>query len=381
MRILHMALSNFYIEGYNYQENILPRIHAQKGHQVLMIASCVSFGKDGKACLVQPCKYHSQDGFDVIRLPYRKPFSRTVLRRVRTYPGVYKLVEAFHPDIIYFHGCSGWEIRTVARYKKAYPQVKLFADSHADLNNSAQKGLSRYIQHQLYYRSVLRTALPQIEKILCPSLECMDFCKELYHVPEEMLEFYPLGGTIVPPAQREEVRKRIREKEGIGEECIVFTHSGKIDVKKRTAELIHAFEAVPQQNFRLLIIGVLMDDVKEELTRLMEKDNRILYLGWEKSEELIQYLCASDVYVQPGGQSATMQNAMCSGCAVMLYPHKSHQPYVSGNGYFIRNEEEITACLENIAEHPELLPALKRRSFEIAQNILDYEKLADRIFQ
>ena len=39
MRILHLCLSCFYIDGYNYQENILPRINHEDGHDVRILAS------------------------------------------------------------------------------------------------------------------------------------------------------------------------------------------------------------------------------------------------------------------------------------------------------------------------------------------------------
>lgn len=39
MKILHLCLACFYIDGYTYQENILPRINREDGHDVRILAS------------------------------------------------------------------------------------------------------------------------------------------------------------------------------------------------------------------------------------------------------------------------------------------------------------------------------------------------------
>ncbi len=379
MRVMHFALSCFYIEGYKYQENMLPSIHHKAGHQVMMVASCTSFNNKGHVCYLEPTEYISQDGFKVIRVPYKKPFHKGIFRRLRLYKGVYKIIDEFKPDVLFFHGCSALELDTIVKYKRKHPEVVLFIDNHADYNNSGSSFLSLAVQHKLIYRPALKRALPFTEKVLCPSIECMDFCRNVYGVPENLLEFYPLGGTIISPEQLQKNRITIRNKEQVSDKAIVFSHSGKMDSKKRTIEIIKAFSAVENDQFRLWIIGVLMDDVKDQVLDLVSKDKRISYLGWKTSEELTQYLCASDYYVQPGGQSATMQNAMCCGCAVLLYPHKSHKPYIDGNGYYISTEEDMRTVFMEISSHPENTKAMEQRSLEIASELLDYQKLAERV--
>lgn len=379
MRILHFALSNFYIEGYNYQENVLPRIHSEMGHEVLMLASCESFDDRGCLSSVEPVQYRSVDGFNVIRIPYRKLFRKEPLRRIKTYPKVYQVISEFKPDIMYFHGCGSWEMKTVAKYRKEHPNTKLFIDNHADYHNSARTKLSLIGLHKLIYKNLIHQALPYTEKILCASIECMEFCRGVYNIPKEQLEFFPLGGEIISKDKMEVLRKSVRRKEKITEEDIVFTHSGKFDSRKRTYEIIEAFKTVQNPKFHLWIIGVLMDDVKDKVLDAIEGDKRIHFLGWKPREELIEYLYATDFYVQPGGQSVTMQNAMCCGCAVMLYPHKSHKPYVQGNGYYISDVPDMIRVFRDISENPQRVSLMKEKSYKIAKEILDYQKLAERV--
>ena len=43
MKILHLCLANFYVDEFNYQENILPRINKLDGHEVYILASTETF--------------------------------------------------------------------------------------------------------------------------------------------------------------------------------------------------------------------------------------------------------------------------------------------------------------------------------------------------
>ena len=48
MKILHLCLSAFYIEGMSYQENLLPLFHQKMGHEVRIISSLQTFSSDGE---------------------------------------------------------------------------------------------------------------------------------------------------------------------------------------------------------------------------------------------------------------------------------------------------------------------------------------------
>ncbi len=379
MNIIHFALSCFYIEGYKYQENVLPRIHAQMGHNVLMVASCFSFDAKGEKCILTPVHYHSEDGFDVIRLPYKKPFNKGILTKVHIYNGVMAILEEFKPDILFFHGVSSLELYTISRYMKKHPKVALFIDNHADRNNSAGSFFSLVFLHKLIYKPALSSALAYTEKVLCISIECIDFCKEVYGVPERLLEFYPLGGEIPSEKERFEARQKVREIEGLKQDDIVFIHTGKIGKLKRTVEIVDAFQSVANEKAYLLIVGVLMDDVRDEILLKIQGDKHVHYLGWKSPDELNEYLCASDVYVQPGSQSATMQNAMCCGCAVMLYPFKSHKPFVDGNGFYVQSVEDMKNTMRVLIEKPTMINSMGEKSIEIANNLLNYDTQAERV--
>ena len=380
IRILHMMLSNFYIDGYNYQENALPRQNLKDGHDVKIIASTETFITPHRLGYIAPSNYINKDGIEVLRIPYRKTLPHFVVKKVRTYPGVYSLIEDFSPDIIFFHGASAYELVTVLRYKKEHPAVRFLVDQHGDRYNSARNFLSREILHRRFYAPILRFVLPYIDKVFCISLDVMDFLNELYSIPKEKLEFFPLGGVVVPREELAERNQKIRREMRIDDSIVIMLHTGRMDKQKKTVELLQSFASVANKNARLWLAGSFHQEIETEATALIEKDKRIQYLGWKTPEEMLDILCATDIYLQPGTQSATMQNAMCAGCALMLYPYKSHQPFMRGNSFCVENELDMVDVFRSIKESPSKLKGMSILSHEIARSTLSYEVLANRMY-
>ena len=191
MRIVHLCLSCFYVDGYAYQENELVRQHVEDGHEVTVIASMENIGSDCRLIYVEPADYLGQDGARVIRLPYRRWLPHKVMRKLRLHPGVFKLLCQLNPEVILFHGLCGWELHAVARYKRENPSVRLYVDSHEDHNNSARNFVSRHLLHRLYYAWIIRRCWRWFDKVLCISIETMVFVAGTYRVPRDQLEFYP----------------------------------------------------------------------------------------------------------------------------------------------------------------------------------------------
>lgn len=380
MKILHIGLASKFTEGFSYQDNYLSEQNAIDGHDVTYISDCYKFS-DGKIVATKPEDKVMKNGVRLIRLPFRNIFGEFISEKVRAVKGFYNIVENINPDVILFHGCCGWELLSVSKLKKNNPNIKLYVDSHEDFHNSATNFLSRVVLHKGFYKAILSKALPYIDKILFVSHECALFVREMYGIPNKMLEFYPLGGRVFDEGILNEKRKKINNESSIKKNDILIVHSGKMDTHKRTVDILKAFSQVKSDNMRLVLIGSMTEDVREEAEPLVEADSRISFVGWKAADELIEYLCAADVYVQPGGQSATMQNAICCGCAMMLYPHKSHEPYLHGNGYYVESIEDMKRVFQEISDDPNILKQMKENSMEIARELLDYKKLAARLYE
>lgn len=381
MRIAHMCLSCFYIDDRAYQENELVKEHAKQGHDVLVIASTHVHDEQGNRAFTSPESYKLSDGADVIRLPYHSALPLSLAKSLRIHGGVYQLLEDFSPDIIMFHGMCGWELITAASYKKRNPPTKLYVDNHSDFINSANGFLSKWVLHYFYYRLIVKFCLPSIDKLLCVSRMTWEFAENFYGVPVSKLEFYPLGGHPVSPSEYNNRRNDTRTKLGIEKEEVVFIQSGKQSSSKRLISTLRAFSAVSDERFRLLIVGAILDEIRDEAVPFIEGDSRITFLGWKEPSQLEDLLCAADVYVQPGSQSSTMQTSVCCYCATILQDIRGHEVYTDGNGWLVNTDEDLRRVFEEISEGKVDLSEMKDKSKKLAESILDYSILARRVLQ
>lgn len=380
MKILHVCLSSHYTEGMTYQDNLLPDQNAKDGHDVVVVSDCYKY------CGPTLIKVEEEDqvlssGVRLIRLRYDKIVNDFFSSKIRKTSSLAKLLEQIAPDVVLYHGVAGWELNTVAQYKKEYPHTKLYVDSHQDYNNSGLSWFSLFFQYKLFNRYIVKKTGKYVDKFLYVSYESGRFIREVYGLSDCNLEFYPLGGQIVDENVKNDFSKLIREKHGFDREDILVLHTGKLSKGKRTKELVGSLRLVRSRRIKLLIVGAIPEAEKEELEPLLSSDSRIYYLGWKSSEELIKYLCAADIYFQPGTQSATLQSAICAGTPVAVYPYESHKPYIKGNGFFVSDISDFVKAFEVILESPSILRGMSSKSYQVAREILDYRVLAARLYR
>ena len=378
MKILHCCLANFYVDNFNYQENALPRMNKANGHEVQIIASTQVYD-NGKIVYTHPKEYFNEDGIFVKRLEYSKKLPRKLVRKVRIYKNLYEEIDKFQPDIILCHGVQTVDLLTIAKYVKKHENVIFYADNHAGFNNSAQNIISKIFLHKIIYKIVVQKSLAYINKVLYLSSETKTFLKEMYKIPDEKLAYYPLGGKIFSESERLKYKEKIRNELNIEDLDIVLIHSGKMNPAKKTDLLLSAFHKVKNQKMKLIIIGSISEKYSKIVIPLIESDKRILYLGWKSGVELQEYLCAGDIYIQPGSQSATMQNALCCGNAVILTPVEAHKSLLKDAGIYITDERTLVEALHKIGTDFEYLDQKRKECFKIAQNMLDYSMLAEKL--
>lgn len=381
MKILYIALVGPYTDGMNYQENILPRFNKLDGHDVLIITSTETFVDNGRLGYVEPSEYMTEDGVRIKRLPYRKFLNQQLSSRIRLCRSLYKEIEVFAPDVIMSHDLCYLSVLDLVRYMKKHPQVKLYADTHTAAYNSGRNWISLNMQHRMLYHSWIQKVLPYVSKYFYIGESEGEFSQKNYGVPKEKMEFYPLGGIIPDPQVYEMNRRKRREELGLLEDELLFVHSGKLDALKRTEELLKAFSAVPGLKAKLAIIGSIPDDMQDKLQPLIWADERISYLGWRSGSELLEYLCACDLYLQPGSVSATLQNAICCGCAVMAYPHENYTSYGYDCFLWVQDEREMKEAFKKLVTGECDLNILRKNAQTCARELLDYKVLARRLYE
>lgn len=377
MKIVHITLAGAYTEKMTYQEVLLSDENIKAGHDVIVIASCYCY-ENGKIIKVKPEDTILPNGKRLIRLRYCHYINDYISEKVRRAKSLYKILSQIKPDVIFYHDVEGFSLMTAAKYKRNNPNTKFFVDTHSDKHNSAKGFISKYILHKMIYHSFFRKSYKYIDKILYISEETKQFLVDMHKITDlEKLEFYPLGGEVLPREMKKKYQTEIRKKLEIPNDNILLVHSGKINELKRTYELLTSFSEVNKDKMNLVIIGTIDNDYYNQIRDLLKQKN-VIYLGWLPSSELMKYIAAADLYLQPGSQSAVMQNSICQGTPVCIFDYPSHKYYNKGNAFVIKNYDDIYDVFNRVLREPTILSVMSEKSYELAKH-LDYRTLAARI--
>lgn len=349
-KIVHLCLSNFYIDDYSYQENILPKYHVKLGFDVTVIASLVSFNSEGKGCLLPNSgEYMSNDGYKVVRMNYRKWPSLRFCKRFRLYTSTYTLLKREKPDILFIHGTSFGDITQVCKYLRKHPAIKVYADSHADWINSGRNWLSLQVLHKIIWKHYTQMLLPYLQRIYGVLPIRCQFLIDIYGVPRDMIELLPLGvDDDAIPQNRQQVRSKIRKEFGVLDDDIVIITGGKINNLKRIHYLMKAVNELNSVRVRLFIFGTIADDFRKEFEENLS--DKITFVGWSSPMQIINYMLASDIACFPGTHSILWEQAVGLSLPCIFRDWKGiHHVNVNGNCIFLK-EDSVNAIIEAIEQ-------------------------------
>ncbi len=384
MKILHIGMPSHFTEGMLYQENMLIAMNRADGHDVTIITDVYHY--EGSNLVEGPEEDRIMDnGARLIRLKYDRVFHSDLwTEKIQKCRKLKQYLEEIQPDSILYHGVCGYEMMDVAEYCKKHTECHFYMDSHEDYTNSAMTPASKAFYKFIHGYFVHKT-LPEVDKILYLGVQMRDWLKDIYSIPDSMMEFMAIGGIIYTPDQQSEARQDIINRYALPQDAIIMAHSGKLSAGKRTAELLRAFSKVQDPRMVLFVFGSIPEDMESTIRPLIDADSRIHFMGWKVNKEIEQFLAGVDLYCQPGGQSSTFETAMCCGCANMTYPHETYkdETYSDCNGenyFFVETEDDMTDVFKRILDNPLVLEQTKAKSFAFAKLQFDYETIARRIY-
>lgn len=376
MKIVHVSLASSFNLEMSYQENQFIENHVKNKIDVTLITTCYKF-LDNDLIKVPEEKTQINKYFKLIRLKYRFAFLDFISSKLRMVKDLKQILEEENPDMIYHHSLQTFEMITISRYCRING-IPFIVDSHEDIHNSARNFLSRFVLHKIYYKFLIKLVYKYISKIYYVSVESRDFLVNTYNLSTEKMEFLPLGGDPVGEELYSKIRDKIRRELNISDK-LVFTHSGKFDEKKRTLEIIESFSRIKDDDFVLIISGVFEKRILKDAQSMIIKDSRIKFLGWKSSGELKEILMASDVYLQPGSQSATMQVAVCLRTALALYPYVNYKNlFTEDEIWFIKTKNDLDELFQKISNEKKLVFDLRKKSYQKALSILDNSMITNK---
>ena len=376
MKIIHICLCGPVTDGWSYQENLLSKYHKKAGLDVTVIASLWVWNESGEMVKTSKQEYVNQDGVHIVRLKTKN--DRPVFYRFKRYLGLYEAIEKICPDILFVHGVQFLDITLIIKYAKSHPNVKIYADNHADFSNSASNWVSKNILHKIIWRHYAKKLEPYTAKFYGVLPARVDFLKSVYGLPEEKCELLVMGADDdeVKKAKKPEVRAEKRKEYGLTDSDFGIMTGGKIDHNKReTLQLMDAVNAISNENIKLLVFGSVVPELSEEFeSRLSEK---VRYIGWKKSEDIYSEFAAADLIAFPGLHSVLWEQAVGMGKPCLFRKiHGFEHVDIGGNCRFIENtsadsiKSDIENCIANIDE--------MKKAAEKGAEVFSYYNIAKR---
>ena len=380
MKIIHICLGCFYPDGFSYQENMLPKFHKQQGYDVEVIASLLTFDKDGKSAFYPEAKiYLNEYGIQVTRLDYKKP--KKLYRVLRRFDGFRAALEKARPDIIFVHGCQFSDIDIIAQYAQKH-RVTIYVDNHADFSNSARNWLSRTVLHGILWKHCAHVILPYTEKFYGVLPVRVDFLKNVYKIPASKCELLVMGADddLVKAADRPEIKGAIRKKYGIADDDFLVMTGGKIDQwKTQTLLLMEAVKKIDGK-IKLIVFGSVTPELREKVNELLE-GRKIQFIGWISSKDSYQLFASSDLFVFPGRHSVFWEQVAAQGVPMLCkdWPG-THHVDLGGNVKFLENDsvDEIKEKIQALMADHALYDDMKTVAREKGMKEFSYDKIAKR---
>ena len=349
MKICHLCLNGPYNEGWNYQENILPKYHVKNGNQVYQLVTPYMW--EGTKLITSPLeRYVNQAGVEVIRCRAKKGFIGGT--RLNRYPEVKQLLEEINPDVLFIHDIQCLDIMVVVKYLKKNPKCLTYADNHSDFSNSATNWFSKNILHKILWRKMAHLINPYVKKFYGVLPARVDFLVDLYRLPREKCELLVMGSDdeLAEEAGRPHSKKNIREVYNIAENDFLIMTGGKIDLfKTQTLLLMKAVSNIKNKNVKLIVFGSIAPELQTQVNELTNENVR--YIGWVNAADSYSLFAASDLVVFPGRHSVFWEQVAGQGIPMLVkYWEGTTHVDCGGNVEFLHedSEKEIQKKIEEI---------------------------------
>lgn len=381
MKIVHICTTGPWGEKYAYQENLLPHYHRTMGHEVTILApvySLIGYGKEG---ILPSGKYVLPDGTRLIRLT---PLINNIPidSHLHLVKGMKKVLLEEAPDLLFVHDVCSFNYLCLTGIKKKIPNVKIVFDNHGDYVNSLHSPLTRFL-HKVLYKHIL---VPRLIKIaewfygVTPS-RCT-FLKEVYGVPVEKIKLLVMGADDEKMMlnQKDQLRKDVRQRNGISDDDFLIVTGGKIDRLKNIHVLAHAVNSLGYKNVKLLVFGT----ISEEMKPLFEKEStaQILTIGWVNSDKVYEYFYAADLVVFPGLHSVLWEQAVASKvpCAFSKIDGFDHV-LVNGNCILMTGKESeyYEQMIKELVDNTEKYQTLYQNSKSALFDSFYYSNIARQV--
>ena len=386
MKIVHLV--QHYMPGHTYQENYLPAEMKKLGHDVTILS-----GVDNPEFYTEAL-HQSGDSItdkDVtvryVKMQYKSLYT--------TIDGLYELLTAEKPDLVFVHGFLIARCFELARYANRHPDCAFCADTHETyllaFNACFSGSLKDRIRRTLYFRIVYRLWRRQMERrysvVFYVTPPRKTYAMKELGFSEQKLQPLWLGAELesLPYDRKDALRTEIRARLNIPADGKILILAGKLDEKKRPVELAEAFARLNDARWWLAYVGSVEEDIRARIDRAAGGTGRVCYTGFIPGDAVLEYIAASDLAVYPGAHSVLWEQTVCLGIPAAFHePEPGDAAHLSDaaqpSAMFLKSgsAEELYELLKNLTQDETGLKAMGERARRYGAAHLSYAELAKR---
>lgn len=381
MKIMHVCLNGAVTDGFQYQDNLLPKYHRKLGYDVVLVTSLYAFDEKGIVVKISEnrMEYINCDDVRIIRLPMKR--GQKYETKLKKYVGLADTLETEKPNIIFIHDFQYPDVAVIKKYLSKHKYIKAYADNHADFSNSATNWISKNILHKIIWRYYAKILEPYIIKFYGVLPARVIFMEKMYGLPKSKCELLVMGADddLVKKICTQENKKKLRMKWGIDKDDFLIVTGGKIDKwKVQTLLLMDAVKEIGINNVKLIVFGSVDEQIKQEFEQRID-NVKIKYVGWIKPIETYYYFNAAELVIFPGRHSVFWEQTVAEGIPMVVKDwNGTHHIDLGGNVIFLKNDsvDEILYTIEDIVTKPEKYSYMKKIAVEKGMKKFSYLNIA-----
>lgn len=189
----------------------------------------------------------------------------------------------------------------------------------------------------------------------------------------------------IPQLTRQRYLQEVRTRWNLPEHVPLLVNVGRLAIQKNQATLIEALIDIPEAHLLSIGEGELRDTLHKQVAKL-GLGTRVHFLGEMKSEDVLDLLCISDIFVFPSLYEAmpmALVEAMGLGIPIVAGDIPAMREVLGDAGILVPSEsaKEIAIAIRQILDSPELAHHLRQSSlnrstqFSVEKMVASYEKI------
>lgn len=353
MKIVH--ITHHYIDGWGYQDNLLPEYQCLQGDQVTVISDNDHLGymqnQELANAISAKGKRYEINGVQIRKIKCYLNTSNTSL----ICSGLYSLLRQERPDLILHHGVDSSTLIVAAFYKRIHPETRLFVDNHADSINESQNRLWDLCYNKIWLSFIVKLLGNTVDRYFgVTPLRC-DYLHEKFGIPVSRIGFLPIGCDTRRVDAIQLSKNELRAKYQIPQKAFVIISGGKMDATKGTLDLIQAINTLKGDFPQLHLI--LFGKADAAVQTATQGSSFVTRLGWCDRETTLSLLSLSDVACWPLLHTTLIEDAVACGIPLIIKSSGNVRHFEKEqNGLFLKygNLDELTEGVKTMVHNYQL---------------------------